>query len=76
MESEPYASLQTSLLNHRGHCHCGWEGRRRWLRGSAVLDVMDHCAETGHVPVSLPFQQRLHSSVAGRAPAGATCLDC
>lgn len=35
-------------------------------RGSAVLDVLDHCAETGHIPVSLPFQSRHHSSVAGQ----------
>jgi hypothetical protein len=56
MDNDVYASLLGSWLNHRGHCDCGWEGKRRWLRGSAVLDVMDHCAETGHIPVSYRSQ--------------------
>jgi hypothetical protein len=37
-------------LNHRGYCQCGWESKRRWLRSSAVLDVLDHCELTGHEP--------------------------
>jgi len=76
MVSDPYASLLASWLNHRGHCQCGWEGKRRWLRGSAVLDVLDHCSETGHVPVSLPFQSRQHSSAAGRTSVRSTCRNC
>jgi hypothetical protein len=49
-----HAYLLASSLNNRGHCQCGWAGKRRWLRGSAVLDVLDHCAGTGHVPVAIP----------------------
>jgi hypothetical protein len=54
MESEQFAYLLASWLNHRGRCQCAWQGKRRWLRGSAVLDVLDRCAHTGHVPTSLP----------------------
>jgi hypothetical protein len=53
MESSS-AYLLGSAFSHRGHCQCGWQGKRRWLRGNAVLDVLDHCVDTGHVPVSIP----------------------
>ena len=29
-------------------CDCGWEGRRRWLRSSAVHDAALHFAATRH----------------------------
>ncbi len=53
-EPEPSAYLLASWLNNRGYCQCGWAGKRRLLHGSAVLDVLDHCAGTGHVPTSIP----------------------
>lgn len=48
--AELCAYLLVSWLNNRGQCQCGWTGRRRLLRGSAVVDVLTHCAHTGHVP--------------------------
>jgi hypothetical protein len=51
---KPSAYLLGSPLNHRAYCQCGWTGKRRWLRGSAVLDVLDHCGESGHTPASIP----------------------
>jgi hypothetical protein len=29
-------------------CDCGWEGRRRWFRSSAVHDAVVHFAATRH----------------------------
>jgi hypothetical protein len=50
---EPQAYLLVSWLNNRARCQCGYEGKRRWLRGRAVLDVVEHCQEFGHMPVGL-----------------------
>jgi hypothetical protein len=50
----PVAYLLQSWFNNRGVCQCGWQGKRRWLRGNAVLDVVAHCQSTQHVPVGLP----------------------
>lgn len=48
------AYLLAGWLNNRAVCECGWSGKRRLLHGSAVLDVLDHCAEFGHIPTSIP----------------------
>lgn len=52
--STPVAYLLQSWLNNRGACQCGWQGKRRWFRGAAVVDVIEHCQTTSHVPVGLP----------------------
>jgi hypothetical protein len=52
--SQPVAYLLQSWFNNRGACQCGWQGKRRWLRGPAVLDVVRHCQTTSHLPVGLP----------------------
>lgn len=31
-------------------CSCTWAGRRRLMRASAVVDALEHCAETGCTP--------------------------
>jgi hypothetical protein len=49
----PIATVATAWLNNRGHCQCGWQGKRRIFRGAAVVDVGLHCAETGHTPALL-----------------------
>lgn len=47
----PIAYLcRLSPMNHQGRCECGWSGKRRYIRGSAVLDVLDHIAATRHIP--------------------------
>jgi hypothetical protein len=48
----PTAGVRSAPLRHRAHCECGWSGKRRFMRGSAVLDVLDHCNDTGHLPYS------------------------
>ncbi|AQA01209.1 hypothetical protein BVC93_00860 [Mycobacterium sp. MS1601] len=58
---EPMAYLLQEWLNNTGNCQCGWSGKRRWLRGSAVLDVLQHCMDTGHTPVGLPTTQTLNA---------------
>lgn len=50
---ESRAYLVTSWLNNQAHCQCGYQGKRRWFRGNAVLDVIEHCATTKHKPVGL-----------------------
>ncbi|MGE2715272.1 hypothetical protein ACQI4L_14540 [Mycolicibacterium litorale] len=52
--SGPQAYLVTSWFNNRGRCQCGFQGKRRWFRGNAVLDVVEHCQVTKHKPVGLP----------------------
>ena len=52
--AEICAYLVVSWLNNQGQCDCGWTGKRRLLRGSALMDVLTHCAHTGHVPQGVP----------------------
>lgn len=54
MVEKPSTYLVSRRLTHRACCQCGWMGKRRWIRGSAVYDVLAHCSETGHVPDSMP----------------------
>jgi hypothetical protein len=59
-ESAAYVLL--SWLQNQGRCQCGWRGKRRWFRGRAVVDVLGHCGQTGHMPVGLPPVKRLIGS--------------
>jgi hypothetical protein len=34
-------------------CDCGWQGKRRWFRGVAVVDAHLHSAETDHLPLGV-----------------------
>jgi len=45
-------------FRHYAQCECGWHGGNRLTRASAVLDVGQHGAQTGHLPVSVPFMTR------------------
>lgn len=45
------AYILTTSLTSQAHCQCGWAGKRRLFRGRAVLDVVEHCQEFGHMPV-------------------------
>lgn len=38
---------------NRARCQCGFSGKRRVFRGSALLDVLEHCRSSGHVPVGV-----------------------
>jgi hypothetical protein len=60
--AETTAYVLLSWLQNQGRCQCGWHGKRRWFRGSAVVDVLNHCGQTGHLPVGLPPAKRLISS--------------
>ncbi|KUI39180.1 hypothetical protein [Mycobacterium sp. GA-2829] len=51
------AYMITSWLNNRAQCQCGYEGKRRWFRGNAVIDVIEHCQLTKHKPVGLPARK-------------------
>ena len=48
------AYLLVAWLRNQGRCQCGWIGKHRLLRGSAVVDILSHCADTGHVPHGTP----------------------
>ncbi|MCV7416433.1 hypothetical protein [Mycolicibacterium litorale] len=50
----PQAYLVSSWLNNQAQCQCGYQGKRRWFRGNAVIDVIEHCQLTKHKPVGLP----------------------
>jgi hypothetical protein len=56
---ENHAYLVVSWLNNRAHCQCGYQGKRRWFRGLALNDVIEHCQEFGHMPVGLPPIKRV-----------------
>lgn len=56
---EPRAYVLVTWLNNRGHCQCGWQGKRRLFRGAAVLDVIGHGVETRHMPVGELIRQRI-----------------
>lgn len=45
------AYVLTTWCRNQAHCQCGWAGKRRLFRGRAVLDVVEHCQEFGHMPV-------------------------
>lgn len=53
------AYVLVSWLNNRAQCQCGWNGKRRTFRGSAVLDVLMHCSDTGHSPQGIPPVRRV-----------------
>jgi hypothetical protein len=55
----PSAYVLVSWLNNRAACQCGFHGKRRLFRGSAVLDVMTHCQTTGHTPVGWPHLKQV-----------------
>lgn len=57
----PQAYLVASWLNNRAQCQCGYEGKRRWFRGNAVIDVIEHCQVTKHKPVGLPAIRQMQS---------------
>lgn len=56
-----HAYLVTSWLNNRARCQCGYEGKRRWFRGNAVIDVVEHCQATKHKPVGLPAVKQMQA---------------
>ncbi|MGQ9409768.1 hypothetical protein [Mycolicibacterium gilvum] len=43
--------VEATELRKRAVCDCGWRGKRRWLRGVAVVDAHLHAAETSHLPL-------------------------
>jgi hypothetical protein len=47
---------------NQAQCGCGWRGRRRLFRGSAVVDALMHCADTGHEPAGAPAMYNEQSS--------------
>ncbi len=51
MEGRPHAYVLVAFCNNNARCQCGWAGRRRLLRGRAVLDVIEHSQTTGHMPI-------------------------
>jgi hypothetical protein len=51
---EKRAYLVVSSFDNRACCQCGYRGRRRWYLGAAVVDVINHCQEFGHMPVGIP----------------------
>lgn len=55
------AYVVVSWLNNRARCQCGYEGKRRWFRGNAVLDVIEHCQHTKHKPVGLPVVREMQA---------------
>jgi len=61
--AELCAFVLVSRLNNRAQCQCGWSGKRRLLRGSAVLDVLTHCTVTGHAPQGVPPVGRIIHSL-------------
>lgn len=50
----PYAYVLVAFCNNNARCQCGWAGKRRLLRGRAVLDVIGHSQTTGHMPLGEP----------------------
>jgi cobalamin biosynthesis protein CbiG len=52
--------LLVSLMRNQGRCQCGWRGKRRWLRGFALVDVFEHARDTGHLPTDIEVNQTLH----------------
>lgn len=42
--------VASSRSGYYGGCECGWQGNRRWFRGSAVVDAGVHAAQQGHFP--------------------------
>ena len=58
---EPRTYVLKQWMNNRAKCQCGFEGKARWWRGAAVLDVLNHCREFGHMPVDGLQKQRTYS---------------
>ncbi|MCV7180966.1 hypothetical protein [Mycolicibacterium murale] len=56
----PNVYLLVSLMRNQGRCQCGWRGKRRWLRGFALVDVFEHARDTGHLPTDIEVNQTLH----------------
>ena len=42
--------VTAATLRNQASCECGWTGKRRWFRGSAVSDAYIHGAHSGHLP--------------------------
>ncbi|MDZ4236223.1 MAG: hypothetical protein U1C73_21280 [Dietzia sp.] len=42
-------------FRHTARCDCGWDGKTRWSRASALIDVGTHAVDTGHYPVTTPL---------------------
>lgn len=38
--------INSDAFRHTARCDCGWDGARRWTRGSAGVDAALH--EVGH----------------------------
>lgn len=48
------AYIDGSALRYTARCDCGWDGKTRWSRASAMIDVGTHAVDTGHYPVPVP----------------------
>ena len=46
------AYIDGSTFRYTARCDCGWDGKTRWSRASALIDVGTHAVDTGHYPVS------------------------
>ncbi len=44
-----HVHLEQPGLRTQALCDCGWQGKQRWTRASAVLDAGGHAAESGHL---------------------------
>ena len=57
----PQAYLVVSWLDNRAQCQCGYKGKRRWFRGNALLDVIEHCEVTKHKAVGLSAARQMQA---------------
>lgn len=44
-----HVHLEQPGLRTQALCDCGWQGKQRWTRASAVLDAGGHAAASGHL---------------------------
>ncbi len=58
--------LDMSSARKRAMCECGWHGKPRWTRSSAVLDAGEHAAASGHL-LTPTWVRLAHTSPAGTA---------
>ncbi|AQA02218.1 hypothetical protein BVC93_06995 [Mycobacterium sp. MS1601] len=61
MGAAPSVYLLVGFLRNQGRCQCGWTGKSRWLRGSAMVDVFEHSHRTGHLPAEIVVRQSMNA---------------
>jgi len=46
-------SVSSGYLRTQALCGCGYTGKKRFVYGMSVFDVLNHSHDTGHFPIGI-----------------------